>query len=327
MCTFFVKSPKQTIKKEHFFNIIDNNPQGFGFVYTTGTKLVIVKSPNPNKESMWKKFCDAESMFPKSHFIGHGRIATGSNLNHDNTHPFLVNKGLAFVHNGILRHFPSTAQKSDTVQYMEQVIRKLPKDFYHNKGIMDMIGRDISSSKFAFLSVDNKVFVVNRHACVIDGETGVLFSNSNFRDTDYLDYGGTKVAKGNFKNRTSKLLSEYSTGYKQQAIDFHVDSKSCEIKESPANDWEYCQDCHDWVRKNEYSFEWGLCKDCEKEYGLDGIKNDAKSYHHIVKNHYSDLNYCDDCELNVASHTYEDWRLCDICVKNYVEQPKSDKVL
>lgn len=339
MCTFFVKKPKQTIKKQHFLNIIENNPQGFGFVYTTGTKLVIVKSSSPDGEVMWKKFCDAESKFPKSHFIGHGRIATGSNVNNDNTHPFLVNKGLAFVHNGILRQFPSTAQKSDTVQYMEQVIRKLPKDFYNNKGIMDMIGRDITGSKFAFLSVDNKVFVVNRHACVIDGETGVLFSNSNFRETDFLDYGGTKISKGSLGEKYSAGYSYYLPKYKsktssQKEFDFHVDSGCCEIKKTDSdknvyteNDWEYCQDCHDWVRKHEYSYEWGLCKLCEDEYGLTGVKNESNYSNSITARHYSDLNYCDDCAVNVASHKHEDWRLCDICIKNYEDTKPELRVI
>ena len=125
MCTFFVKKPKQRLNKEHFLNIIENNPQGFGFVYTTGTKLVIVKSPNPNPESMWKKFCDAEAKYPQSHFIGHGRIATGSAINNNNTHPFLVNQSLSIVHNGILRQFPSTVQKSEWQQPDKCILQNL----------------------------------------------------------------------------------------------------------------------------------------------------------------------------------------------------------
>lgn len=326
MCTFFVKKPNQTIKKEHFTAIIDNNPQGFGFVYTTGSKLVIVKSASPDAEKMWSKFCDAVKQYPKSNFIGHGRIATGSNLNNENTHPFLVNKSLAMVHNGILRQFPSTAQKSDTVQYIEQVLRKLPKNFCDSKAIMDMIGRDITSSKFAFLSVDNKVYVVNRHLCVIDFETGVLFSNSNYKDTDWLDYGGQKISK-------NKLLS-YEKGYtkynrygSQTKLDFHVDADKGQIEQSSdesINSWtsqgyEYCQDCHDWVESKEYVYDWGLCKHCTDEYGLTELKPmDEKP---IISKHYkggdSNLNYCDDCGVNVASETWDDFRLCSQCVKQY----------
>jgi hypothetical protein len=329
MCTFFVKKPKQAIKKEHFLNIIDNNPQGFGFVYTTGSKLVIVKSSNPNPESMWKKFCDAESKYPQSHFIGHGRIATGSAINNSNTHPFLINQSLSMVHNGILRQFPSTIQKSDTVQYIEQVIKKLPKDFYKNSGIMDMIGRDITGSKFAFLSVDNKVFIVNEHLCVIDGETGVMFSNTNFRKTEWLDYGGTKVSKSYLPTKKSSSYKGLLLNHKplQNELNFHVDSDCCEIKNDAVNDWEYCQDCHDWVRKHEYSYDWGLCKQCEGEYGLTGVKNEDNYSKTITGKHYGDINYCDDCNVNVASHTHEDWRLCDLCIKSYEDSKPNLKVL
>jgi len=316
MCTFFVKKPKQRLNKEHFLNIIENNPQGFGFVYTTGTKLVIVKSSNPSPESMWKKFCDAEAKYPQSHFIGHGRIATGSAINNNNTHPFLINQSLSMVHNGILRQFPSTIQKSDTVQYIEQVIKKLPKDFYKNSGIMDMISRDIT------------VYVVNEHSCVIDGETGVLFSNTNFRKTEWLDYGGLKVDKKSIsKNKLGKYKDTFSSYPVQNKLDFHVDSDCCEIKNNPTNDWEYCQDCHDWVRKHEYSYDWGLCKQCEGEYGLTGVKNEDNYSKTITGKHYGDINYCDDCNVNVASHTHEDWRLCDLCIKSYEDPKPNLKVL
>ena len=317
MCTFFVKKPNQRINKEHFVNIIDNNPQGFGFVYTTGTKLMIVKSPSPDAEVMWKKFCDAESKFPKSHFIGHGRIATGSKLTNENTHPFLVNKGLAIVHNGILRDFPSTAQKSDTVQYIEQVLRKMPTDFYKNRSIMDMVGRDISSSKFAMLTVENKVYVVNRHLCVIDGVSGVLFSNSNFRATEYFDYGGKKVAKVDFGKKNKSYQYQNSTIHKQSEIGFHVDSESCEIQENTFSDWIHCEDCKDWVKKHEFSYEWGVCNKCEDEYGLKDTKNGYKT---VQGKYESELNYCDDCGMNVASHSYEDWRICDLCIGNYKKE-------
>lgn len=310
MCTFFVKKPKQSIKKEHFITIIENNPQGFGFVYTTGSKLVIVKSPNPNAERMWKQFCDAERKYPKSHFIGHGRIATGSNLNNENTHPFLVNRKLAMVHNGIIRQFPSTAQKSDTVQYIEQVIRKLPTDFYKNKSIMDMMGRDIVGSKFAFLTLDNKIYVVNEHACVIDGETGILFSNSNYKSTDWLDYGGQKVHKSEFGRKEKKT---YKNAYKQSDINFHADSKKCEIKHNRWHDWVMCQDCHEWVDEASYDARYDMCYTCCDEYGL----SDSR-----IKRQKDDLHYCDDCGMNVSSKIVEDWRLCDLCAdayENYIE--------
>lgn len=314
MCTFFVKSPKQTIKKEHFTTIIENNPQGFGFVYTTGTKLVIVKSASPNLESMWKKFCDAESKYPKSHFIGHGRIATGSNINSDNTHPFLVSKSLAMVHNGILRQFPSTAQKSDTVQYIEQVLRKLPKNFTSNRAILDMIGRDITGSKFAFLSVDNKVTIINRHQCVIDTQTGVLFSNRNYIATDWLDYGGTKIAKSTIYG-TSTKKSDYKPNLsvvKKDLFDFHIDADSGEIVEDKdsKSSWHYCSDCQDYVRDYQFNRDWMLCNDCMDEYGIPkGTKN--------IQGKDNNLNYCDDCGYNVASVVYDGFSLCDCCCHEY----------
>jgi predicted glutamine amidotransferase len=321
MCTFFVKSPKQSINKEHFTTIIENNPQGFGFVYTTGTKLVIVKSASPNAESLWKKFCDAESKYPKSNFIGHGRIATGSNINSDNTHPFFVSKSLAMVHNGILRQFPSTIQKSDTVQYIEQVLRKLPKNFLSNKAILDMISRDITGSKFAFLSVDNKVYVINRHQCVTDAQTGVLFSNRNYIATDWLDYGGTKIAKSTIYGTATKK-TEFKPNLsvvKKDMFDFHIDADAGEIVEDKTtqSNWRYCGDCHDYVKDYEFNKDWMLCNDCMDDYGI------AKETKHIDGKD-ENLPYCDDCGYNVASVHHDGWKLCDCCVHSYKDSGNKD---
>lgn len=308
MCTFFVKKPKQTLKKEHFTTIIDNNPQGFGFMYTTGDKIVIVKSATPNAEKLWAKYCDAVAKFPQSHFIGHGRIATGSNVDYENTHPFVVNKSLAFVHNGIIRQFPSTAKRSDTYQYMEQVIRKLPKDFYKNKSILDMMGRDIAGSKFAFLTIDNKVIIVNRHACVVDAETGVLFSNNNYKPSEWLDYGGTKISK-------YKSLKDYSTpsNYIQPSLDFHIDKDSGEIKHE-AGDYIHCLDCDDWVYKTSFHKKFDCCTSCAKDYGYLNLSGSETGK---FEQDLEGLEVCDECNTNISSHYYDGFYLCETCEKMY----------
>jgi predicted glutamine amidotransferase len=312
MCTFFVKKPKQVLKQEHFNTIIENNPQGFGFVYTTGTKLVIVKSAKPDAKVLWNKYQDAVSKYPQSHFIGHGRIATGSNVDYENTHPFLVNKGLVFVHNGIIRQFPSTAKRSDTYQYMEQVLRKLPRDFYKQRAIMDLIGRDIVGSKFAFLTIDNKVYIVNEHACVTDKETGVLFSNSNYMPSLWLDYGGTKV----YKTETSKYNKysyDWDKGATQSKLDFHIDRDSAQIQQE-TSDYIHCQDCDDWVYKTSFEKKFDCCTSCAKSYGyltLSGAETGQ------FEQEIEGLNICDECSTNIASHKYDGFHLCSHCEKMY----------
>jgi hypothetical protein len=318
MCTFFVKKPKQNLNKEHFFTIIENNPNGFGFVYTTGERLVIVKSAKPSAESLWKKYSDAVAKYPQSHFIGHGRIATGSNIDYENTHPFTINKQLIFVHNGIIRQFPSTAKRSDTYQYMEQVLRKLPRDFYKNKSIMDLIGRDIVGSKFAFLTLDNKVYIVNEHACVTDKETGVLFSNNNYKPSEYIDYGGTQILKGGSSKKPSydwKQFDELETSVYNNS--YHIDKDKAEI--IPHNDWVHCLDCDDWVHLNGFNNKYECCKNCATEYGyLDNRGNDIWSGEEVT--------YCNDCEINVASHRYDGWKVCDTCATSYEGSVPMDSV-
>jgi hypothetical protein len=313
MCTFFVKKPKQVLKQDHFNTIIENNPQGFGFVYTTGDRLVIVKSAKPDAKQLWNKYQDAVAKYPQSHFIGHGRIATGSNVDYENTHPFLINKGLVFVHNGIIRQFPSTAKRSDTYQYMEQVLRKLPRDFYKQKAIMDLIGRDIVGSKFAFLTIDNKVYIVNEHACVTDTETGVLFSNSNYKPSEWLDYGGTKIHKYDSK-KTNKYSYDWDKGATQSKLDFHIDRDSAQIKHQ-AGDYIHCVDCDDWVYKTSYEKKFDCCTTCAKEYGyLTLMGTETGQFEKEVEGLY----HCDECNVNVASHRYDGFHLCSECEKMYI---------
>lgn len=289
MCTFFVKKPNQTIKREHFETIIENNPQGFGFMYTTGKKIVIVKSSAPDSLDMWHKYVDAVKRYPKSHFIGHGRIATGSNINDANTHPFAVNQSLAMVHNGIIRQYPSTKSESDTMQYIKNVLRKLPKDFYKNGAIMDLIGNDIVGSKFAFLTIDNRVYIVNKYLCTIDKETGVLFSNQNYLPSLWLDYGGNKVKKQTYTSKSIQL-------------------PLLDTKGGDAKDFSYCQDCEEWYKNDEFSKEDKMCIHCVSEF---------KSWNKSFSCNTSVKGKCDECQTSDAIGSWYDFKLCSECYKNY----------
>jgi hypothetical protein len=105
-------------------------------------------------------------------------MATHGSVSLENCHPFLINESLAFAHNGILSDFGSR-EKSDTIAFMEEILRGLPNDWWENDSIRNLIALYTKSSFLAFLTKTGKVLRTN-----IDRwteEDGIYYSNTSFR--------------------------------------------------------------------------------------------------------------------------------------------------
>ena len=191
MCIIATIPQKIQIQKSTLKRCWDNNPHGGGFMFTDGKKVQTFKEMTSFKR-YWREFLAKREEFPNSTFVCHFRISTHGKINETNCHPFNVNDKLGFVHNGIIRNAPISADYSDTYMFNVSILQTLPTNFTDNLAIMVLLKEYIGSgSKLCFLSADNNVSFVNESAGVWD--EGVWYSNGGYKESSYHDAGGVRV--------------------------------------------------------------------------------------------------------------------------------------
>lgn len=195
MCIAILNTKGITLKKKLLGNCWDNNYDGAGFMYTDGEKIVVHKELN-NFNAYYDAYVKARRDFPKSNMVLHFRISTHGGVTKANAHPFLVNKQLGFVHNGIISGMENSTKYSDTYMFNKNILKPLPSDFIKYDDIVDVIEDAIGSyNKLIFLGHDNEYVIVNEAAGYWDN--GCWFSNKSYTySSGYVDRGGVKTYVG-----------------------------------------------------------------------------------------------------------------------------------
>jgi len=99
MCIIAIKPEGISIPIERLKSCWDNNSDGAGFMYSENGKLNIVKGLM-TFDSFIKSYNDISPL--NKRIVIHFRYGTHGKICPDLTHPFIINKSLALVHNGIL---------------------------------------------------------------------------------------------------------------------------------------------------------------------------------------------------------------------------------
>lgn len=167
MCLIILKTPEGNITKDILKQAFINNPDGVGFAYTNYNNIIVEK--RIYKKDEFEAFYIHYKEFEKktkglnSNLLIHFRYATHGKISTDMCHPFKVYKGLVFAHNGII--FGNEYKNdlvSDTYLYNVKVLQQFPKDFHLNKGIINLIKKDVGDyNKFVFLDKNNRYTIVN----------------------------------------------------------------------------------------------------------------------------------------------------------------------
>lgn len=115
----------------------------------------------------------------------HWRMRTHGNIDLDNCHPYMVNGSTFMMHNGVL-HTGNKADttKSDTWHFIKNYLAGLPVDALHDAGFHTLVGDFIESNRFAIMSADGRLSVINRNQGV--EKDGVWFSNTYAMDAGIL---------------------------------------------------------------------------------------------------------------------------------------------
>lgn len=199
MCIAIIKPKGKKISDEVLKNCYERNPDGAGLAFSKNGKLYILKGIF-NKDEFVEDVRKYEKEADGAMLI-HCRIGTSGKKDKTNCHPHVINNHLVMIHNGIIRvDVPTNSEISDTVIFVRDYLKELPKDFIKNPQIMRLIQMAIGSyNKLAFLNEKGEYAIVNEKEGVWDN--GVWYSNTTYKtpkityttrwdEDDYIDTYG-----------------------------------------------------------------------------------------------------------------------------------------
>jgi hypothetical protein len=179
MCIAILNRPGSTIERDSLENSWNNNNDGAGMLYVTESGLKTHKEMK-HFDAFYKKYLHVKEHYPASWVVLHFRIGTHGAKCLDNCHPFMVNKRLGFVHNGMLcgKQFTDSFH-SDTALFNKLYLQTLPKDFLNHPTILNLLENFASPSKMIFLDDQNVPTILNEAGGDWDGDN--WYSNKTYK--------------------------------------------------------------------------------------------------------------------------------------------------
>lgn len=212
------------LPKNYIKNSWDNNNMGGGLLWNREGQLLTYKTYN--YKQYLTKYNKLRNDNKVDSIVLHFRIATSGKDGEENLHPFLVNKNLGFVHNGVISGL-GNLKHSDTYQFND-ILKGFTHDFLECSTTKAFINNYIGSgNKLLFLDNKGKHTIINEKAGHWDESNGNWFSNSSYESyNDYVWAGNKKVSRLNAGTYSNKIYDTYSNsdhvndywgGYSNQA--------------------------------------------------------------------------------------------------------------
>lgn len=200
MCLIIQKPKDCQIPRAWAVNSFDNNPDGFGAMWSDGQQVFTVKTFDlQDSLDIIDMLADVDAFF-------HWRFATHGGVNLSNCHPIQVNEEIFMMHNGIIT-IDTEPGLSDTATYAKVVLaplfEKVPSA-WDSQVLQDIVERSIGKNKIVLLRADGASKILNK------GEgsykEGMWLSNSySIERSVRYTYTGTTGTYGKY-NKTSKKL-------------------------------------------------------------------------------------------------------------------------
>lgn len=255
MCVIVCKPLDVVLDKEIWKNCFDNNSDGAGFMWAENGQLYVNKGFF-TFESFWEAFAP----YQKQKCIVHFRTSSGGEKNAINCHPFLVNDGLGFAHNGIISSIKVKDGKSDTYWFNELIMKPLISsypDIWFHKTAKFLIEEFIGFSKMAFMDQYGRIKIYNEEKG--ENDLDCWFSNRDYKHT-YYTYKNHAGYCG-YPNRQA-----INVGTTAKIADIHIDDKKELIQSvSPKrHDIVICDNCNSPISVSS-SLTYGnviLCQEC-----------------------------------------------------------------
>ena len=183
-------------------DIFSSNPDGLGVMYVNRRGLQRTKSL-PKNAAEAREFIERLPDDDRQLAL-HWRWKTHGDIDMENCHPYDIEAGVsAMMHNGIL-HTGNKADptKSDTWHFTRGYLAGSTPDTLHDPNFAFLLGEFIGDNRFAIMTADGRLTVVNQDQGIDHGE--VWFSNTyawspellipGYRSTRYKVWSGFSVA-------------------------------------------------------------------------------------------------------------------------------------
>jgi len=197
MCIAIYHDQSCPLSPEEFNNSWTNNPDGGGFAYFDESNEIAIKK-SMNKGEMYDMYYKAiEKYGETSPFLVHFRIATHGSVNLSNAHPFRVNANTIMIHNGMIPVIMDKKQKrSDTRVFVEEYLPRLPKNWYDDEYLFDIVQEYIGNSKLVFMTNDPKLdsylYIVNEKMGHWSEDGTTWYSNKSYCSSKSYNLTGWK---------------------------------------------------------------------------------------------------------------------------------------
>ena len=261
MCVIALHKPDKRIEYDDMLMMQMHNPNGMGLMFSDGEKLIVKKYVDEKDFDVFYLDYEAACKIAKSPIVVHFRMATHGKRDLDNTHPFLVNENLGFVHNGILSiHVPKDSPQSDTSLFNTEILQKLPPDFIFQKHLLNLIDMSIGNDKIVFMTNNGTYAILNEAAG--KWENGIWYSNMYWQQLPYC----------RDIPRTQAIFDE------KFSEDMVIDQKY---------HWtEYCEDCGMEINPDDYYNECdkcalSLCEKCHDNHKRNCYEYSSKTFSYL----------------------------------------------
>ncbi len=164
-------------------SLYEHNSDGLGIMYATSKGLKVIKK-------LPKTVAEARSLISAMpsddrQLAMHWRMRTHGHIDLSNCHPYEVSATTQLMHNGVLHTGNGKdTSRSDTYHFIQDYLRTIPDDTLHNEQFQLILGDMIGNNRFAIMSEDGRLSVVNKQQG-IEFE-GVWFSNTYAMDASIL---------------------------------------------------------------------------------------------------------------------------------------------
>jgi hypothetical protein len=155
-------------------DIYTSNKDGLGAMYADNGVMKIRKILPRNLDDI-TKFFEALPQDERDLAI-HFRMRTHGDIDMANCHPYKINDGSWLMHNGVLKTGNTKdKKKSDTWHFIQDYLATLSVDVLHHEPMVKLIGDFIGDNRFAIMSADGRLTVVNKDQGI--EHDGIWFSN------------------------------------------------------------------------------------------------------------------------------------------------------
>jgi hypothetical protein len=253
MCLAIYQPAGKAIPESHLKTGFDGNPDGAGFMYFDDEGELVIEKFMKFSEFIERYEACWLQHGANSPFGIHFRWATHGSKSLSNVHPFQYDNYTAVMHNGMIDCHIEDSQMSDTASFVKNYLGALPKNWYDNDYLFDMVQQYTAGSKLIVFTADKGAeycaYIVNEKSG--HWKDGVWYSNGSYEQKKITPFFTLKSAK------QSAIVFENE--------DFHSKCEHCGVIDpmgGPCMSCERCELCDSVELMENMCYDCGTCQVC-----------------------------------------------------------------